>query len=585
MSAKTFIMRVTRSSAYLAVVCAVVLCICCMAEGGSAQILVSGAAPGHAGGKITIALRSDPKTLNPALATDIPTRDIIYCMNADLIHINRQTQTTESALAKSWRISPDGRTYRLQLRHGVRFSDGQLFTADDVIFTFHVYLDEKIDSPIRDLLMVGGKPVSVEKLNDYAVRFQLAQPYAAAERLFDGMPILPKHLLESAYQNGNFAKAWSISAAPGEIAGLGPFRLKEYIPGQRIVLERNPYYWKTDRNGVHLPYLDEVEFLFVPSEDAQVIRFESGDTDVLDGFGAQDYSVLERQASERHYHLYDLGPGLEYNFLFFNLNDLTAKQLPQIARKQEWFNDVRFRQAVSDAVDREGIVRLVYGGRAAPLWSQVTPGNKLWADSSLPHPATSIEQARDLLRSAGFSWRADGTLLDAHANPVEFSILTSSSNAERTKTATIIQDDLSQLGMHVQVVPLDFHAIVDRLLNSFNYEAAVMGIASGDTDPTAEMNVWVSNGGTHLWHLNEAKPATPWEVQIDRLMNEQMVTMNYKKRKQLYDQVQQVIEQNAPVIFTASPHILAGAKDRVGNFHPSILDPYILWNIEELYVR
>ena len=548
-------------------------------------MLVSNAAPGRLGGKITIALRSDPKTLNPALATDIPTRDIIYCMNADLIHINRETQMTESALAKSWRVSPDGRTYTLRLRHGIRFSDGQLFTADDVVFTFRVYLDEKIDSPIRDLLIIGGNPLSVEKLDDYTVRFHLAQPYGAAERLFDGMPILPKHLLENAYQNGDFAKAWSISTAPREIAGLGPFRLKEYVPGQRIVLERNPYYWKVNREGAHLPYLNEIEFLFVPSEDAQVIRFESGDTDILEGFGAQDYSVLERQSSDRHYHLYDLGPGLEYNFIFFNLNDLAAKNLPQIAQKQEWFNDLRFRQAVSDAIDHDAIVRLVYGGRAAPLWSQVTPGNKLWMDASLPHPATSIEHARELLKSSGFSWQPDGTLLDPHGSPVEFSILTSSSNAERTKTATIIQDDLSQLGMRVQVVSLDFHAMVDRLLNSSNYEAAVMGIASGDTDPTAEMNVWASSGGTHLWHLNEAKPATPWEAQIDQLMNEQMVTMNYKKRKQLYDHVQQIIEQNVPVIFTASPHILTGAKDRIGNFRPSILDPYVLWNVEELYVR
>ena len=574
-----------KSSDRPAAICAVILCICCVVTTARSQILVTNTAPGRTGGKVTIALRSDPKTLNPALATDIPTRDIIYCMNADLIHINRQTQLTESALAKLWRVSRDGRTYTLQLRRGIRFSDGQPFTADDVVFTFRVYEDEKIDSPIRDLLIVGGKPVTVEKVDDYTVRFHLAQPYGAAERLFDGMPILPKHLLESAYRNGNFSKQWNISAAPSEIAGLGPFRLKEYVPGQRIVLERNPYYWKADRTGTHLPYLDEIEFLFVPSEDAQVIRFESGDTDILEGFGAQDYSVLEREAPERHYHLYDLGPGLEYNFIFFNLNDLTSKNLPQIAEKQSWFRDVRFRQAVSNAVDRDGIVRLVYGGKATPLWSQVTPGNKLWTDSSLPHPATSIEHARELLKSAGFSWRADGALLDARGKPVEFSILTSSSNAERTKTATIIQDDLSQLGMHVQVVSIDFHTMVDRLLNSFNYEAAVMGIASGDTDPTAEMNVWVSNGGTHLWHLNETKPATPWEEQIDRLMNEQMVTMNYKKRKQLYDQVQQVIGQNAPVIFTASPHILAGAKDRVGNFRPSILDPYVLWNIEELYAR
>ena len=566
-------------------VCAMFISICCAAISAKPQTLVSNAAPGRFDGKITIALRSDPKTLNPALATDIPTRDIIYCMNADLIHINRETQITEPSLAKSWRVSPDGRTYTLQLRHGIRFSDGQPFTADDVVFTFHIYLDEKIDSPIRDLLIVGNKPVSVEKLDDYTVRFHLAQPYGAAERLFDGMPILPKHLLESAYQSGNFTKAWTISAAPREIAGLGPFRLKEFVPGQRIVLERNPYYWKVDRSGAHLPYLNEIEFLFVPSEDAQVIRFESGDTDILEGFGAQDYSVLEKQASQRQYHLYDLGPGLEYNFLFFNLNDLSAKNLPQIAQKQAWFRDVRFRQAVSGAIDRDAIVRLVYGGRAAPLWSQVTPGNKFWADPSLPHPLTSIEHARELLKGSGFSWQPDGTLLDSHGNPVEFSILTSSSNAERTKTATIIQDDLSQLGMRVQVVPLDFHAMVDRLLNSFNYEAAVMGIASGDTDPTAEMNVWVSNGGTHLWHLNEAKPATLWEAQMDRLMNQQMIAMTYKKRKQLYDQVQQIIEQKVPVIFTASPHILAGARDRIGNFRPSILDPYVLWNVEELYVR
>ncbi len=579
-------MRATATLTQLAAaVCAAMLWLCFVTARAGAQMLVTNAASGRAGGKITIALRSDPKTLNPALAVDEPTRDIIYCMNADLIHINRQTQATEGELATSWSVSSGGRTYTLHLRKGLKFSDGQPFNADDVVFTFGVYLDEKVDSPIRDLLIVGGKPLSVEKIDAYTVRFNLAQPYAAAERLFDGMPILPKHLLENAYRTGNFTKAWSISTAPTEIAGLGPFRLKEYVPGQRIVLERNPYYWKAAKNGTHLPYLDEIEFLFVPSEDAQVIRFEAGDTDILSGFSPQDFAVLQAQAAARKYRLYDLGPGLEYNFLFFNLNDLAAANLPQIARKQAWFNDVRFRQAVSAAIDRDGIVRLVYDGMAASLWSQVTPGNKLWMDASLPHPPRSLERSRELLKSAGFSWKTDGTLVDAQGAPVEFSILTSSSNAERTKMATIIQDDLSQLGMHVQVVPLDFHAMVDRLLNSFNYEAAVMGIASGDTDPTAEMNVWVSNGGTHLWHLNEAKPATAWEAEIDRLMNEQMVTLNYERRKRLYDRVQEIIGQNAPVIFTASPDILAGAKDRVGNFRPAILQPYVLWNVEDLYVR
>ena len=541
--------------------------------------------PGHSGGRIVLALRSEPKTLNPVLAGDAASQEVIRCVTADLIDINRKTQKTEPALAKSWTVSRDGKQYTLHLREGVRFSDGQPLTADDVVFSFEMYLDEKIDSPQRDLLIVGGKPITVEKIDSDTVRFTLAQPYAAADRLFDGFAILPRHLLESAYRSGNFSQAWNISMAPSGFAGLGPFRLKEYVPGERLVLERNPYYWKQDRGGNRLPYLNEIVFLFVSSEDAQAIRFQAGDTDILDRFSAENFAVLAKQQAARHYHLDDLGPGLEYNFLFFNLNDPGPKTASDILRKQAWFQDVRFRQAVSAAIDREAIVRLVYNGRATPLWTQVTPGNKLWIDPSIPHPPKSLARARDLLKAAGFSWKGDGTLVDNKGSPVEFSILTSSSNAQRVKIATLIQDDLSHLGMNVHVVSLEFHAMVDRLLNSRDYEAAIMGLASGDADPTAEMNVWMSNGDTHLWHPNETKPATPWEAEIDRLMQQQLVTLDYAKRKRLYDRVQEIVAENLPVICLVSSNILVGASDRIGNFQPAILDPYTLWNIDELYVR
>jgi len=541
--------------------------------------------PGHSGGRIVLALRSEPKTLNPVVAGDAASQEVIRCVTADLIDINRKTQKTEPALAKSWTVSRDGKQYTLHLREGVRFSDGQPLTADDVVFSFEMYLDEKIDSPQRDLLIVGGKPITVEKIDSDTVRFTLAQPYAAADRLFDGFAILPRHLLESAYRSGNFSQAWNISMAPSGFAGLGPFRLKEYVPGERLVLERNPYYWKQDRGGNRLPYLNEIVFLFVSSEDAQAIRFQAGDTDILDRFSAENFAVLAKQQANRHYHLDDLGPGLEYNFLFFNLNDPGPKSASDILWKQAWFQDVRFRQAVSAAIDREAIVRLVYNGRATPLWTQVTPGNKLWIDPSIPHPPKSLARARDLLKAAGFSWKGDGTLVDSKGSPVEFSILTSSSNAQRVKIATLIQDDLSHLGMNVHVVSLEFHAMVDRLLNSHDYEAAIMGLASGDADPTAEMNVWMSNGDTHLWHPNETKPATPWEAEIDRLMQQQLVTLDYAKRKRLYDRVQEIVAENLPVICLVSPNILVGASDRIGNFQPAILDPYTLWNIDELYVR
>jgi len=570
------------SSAFLL---ALFVAITCPQALAGEDLMVTENPLGRSGGRIVIGLRSEPKTLNPVLAADDTSRDVIRCMTADLIHISRETLKTESALAKSWNVSRDGKQYTLHLRQGLHFSDGQPMNADDVLFTFRIYLDEKNHSPQRDLLVIGGKPVDVRKVDEYTVRFNLAQPYAAAERIFDGLAILPAHLLEGTYQGGGFAHLWSLTTPASQFAGLGPFRLKEYVPGQRVILEKNPFYWKKDRAGNRLPYLDEIVFLFVPSEDAQVVRFEAGDTDVLSRFSADNFAVLEKQQTARGYHLYDLGAGLEYTFLFFNLNDLSAKGRPEIAKKQAWFQDLRFRQAVSAAVDRDSIIRLVYQGRATPLWGNVTPGNKLWIDTVIPHPAQSLDQARQLLQSSGFSFKDDGSLVDPHGMPVEFSILSSSSNAQRSKIATLIQDDLGKLGMNVHVVSLEFRAMVDRLLNTYDYEAAVMGLVSGDADPTPEMNVWLSSGETHLWHPEQAKPATAWEAEIDRLMQQQMVTLDYAKRKHLYDRVQEIIAENVPVICLASPNILVAARDRVGNFRPAILDPYALWNIEQLYLH
>jgi peptide/nickel transport system substrate-binding protein len=285
----------------------------------------------------------------------------------------------------------------------------------------------------------------------------------------------------------------------------------------------------------------------------------------------------------------DAGPGLEYNFLFFNLNDLADKAGPETARKQKWFREVKFRQAVSAAVDREAIVRLVYRGRGAALWGPVTPGNKRWVDAAVPHPARSLDKARQLLRDAGFQWtnkaREEPALVDAEGKPVEFSILTSSSNADRTKMATLIQDDLKQLGMRVQVAPLEFRSLIDRVTQTKEYDACVMGLVSFDADPNSDINVWLSSGGMHLWNPQQTHPATSWEAEIDRLMGLQLTVTGGVQRKKLYDRVQEILAENQPMIFLASPDILVGAKNTIGNFHPAVLEPYLLWNVEQLYQR
>ena len=548
------------------------------------EVLVSNNAPGSRGGNLVVSLRSEPKTLNPAVSNDLTSREVISQMTADLIHINRHSQQSEPALAKSWEVSSDGLQYVLHMRHGLRFSDGVPLAADDVVFSFKIYLDPAINAPQRDSLIIGGQPLSVKELNSTTVQFRLAKPYASAERLFDSVAILPRHLLESSYLKGTLSQEWSLSTSPGRIAGLGPFRLKEYVPGERITLERNPYYWKVDRNGSQLPYLSTITFLFVSNEDAEVLRFEAGDTDVLNRLGADNYSVLMHEEAAGKLHLYDVGPSLEYNFLLFNLNAQLPAGSAEIANRQRWFQDVNFRRAMSLAIDRDAMNRIVFLGRGSSIWTHVTPGNQLWFDSAIPRAARSLDRSRELLKASGFSWSKDGVLLDRQGNPVNFSIVVSTSSIQRTKMATMIQQDLKELGINTQVVPLEFRAMLDRIFRTHNYEAAVMGLGGGDLDPNSQMNIWMSNGDDHLWNLGESHPATAWEAEIDGLMQKQMSTFNTAERHRLYNRIQQIETEQVPMVFLIAPNLLVARSERLHNFQPAVLDSHTLWNAEELYV-
>ncbi len=553
------------------------------------ELLITSHPVGKRGGRLVAALRAEPKTLNPVTFVDEDSQTVILRLMADLIHINRFSQEVEGALAKSWTVSEDGRRYTLKLRRGVRFSDGHPFDADDVLFTFTVYLDEDVGFPNRDLLVVGGEPIRLNKVDQHTVALELAEPYAAGERIFDSLAILPRHLLAESYDQGKMREVWNLASPAKEVVGLGPYHLKEYVPGRHCVLERNPYYWKMDKIGNRLPYFDELVFLFVANDDAQLIRFQAGDTDVVDRLSAENYVAVQRGSGNRKslvaardgFRLLDLGPGLTYNFMFFNLNDLA--DLPEIRARQAWFRNLDFRRAVSLAIDREGIVKLAFQGLASPLWSHVPPGFKNWVNKEVPREPRSASAARELLSAAGFSWDGDKRLIDRSGEAVEFSIITSSSNSQRMKMATIIQDDLKQLGMLVRVVPLEHRALVERITRTYDYEACILALSSGESDPDRQLPVLLSSGSLHLWHLGQTRPATPWEAEIDRLMRAQSITMEHDRRKKLFDSVQELMAENLPIIFLASPHVLVGAKLDLGNFNPVVLNHQTLWNVEQLF--
>jgi peptide/nickel transport system substrate-binding protein len=527
---------------------------------------------GAPGGAIVVAQRSEAKTLNPLLAMDEPSRQVISQLNADLIHVNQLTQRPQAALAESWTVSPDGRHYVLHLRPGVRFSDGVPFDAGDVLFSFQVYLDERFHSPQRDLLTVNGQPIVAKQLDRYTVTLDLAGPYANAERLLDEIAMLPRHLLAGPYASGQLENKWGVNTAPGEIAGLGPFRLKRYQAGQQLELERNPYYWEQDQRGQRLPYLDRLIFLAAGSEDGEVARFLAGDADVIDRLGPASFRALHNWPQGRAGQLVDLGPGLDYTFLAFNFD------LPL-------FRDLALRRAVSLSIDRDAVARIAYAGFATPLAGSVTPGNAFWRNTELQAPKHSPEQAKEILRNAGYRWDSEGKLLDRSGQPVRFSMITAANNKERLETATLIQFDLTRIGIDAQVVPLEFRALVDRVTRTRKFEACMLSLGGGDGDPNSEMNVWLSSGSMHVWSPGQKTPATAWEAEIDTLMKRQMSMLDETKRKQTYDRVQAIVAQEQPVVFLVSPHILAAADAKVVNFRPAILESHTLWNSDILAVN
>ncbi len=551
---------------------------------GEEDLLVTRGEVGKRGGRLVAALAAEPRTFNPAVAGENASIAVIETTMADLIHIDRESQETVPALARSWTASADGRRYTLELRRGLRFSDGHPFDADDVVFSFEVYLDEAVASPQRDLLLIGARPIAVAKLDDHTVEVVLAEPYAAAERLFDGFAILPRHRLGEAHRRGELATAWSLGTPPDQIVGLGPFRLREHRPGEHLVLERNPFYWKVDSAGARLPYLEQLVFRFVPTQDAKVLRFQAGEIDVVERLSADSYAQLAEEAGRRGWEVRDLGPSLDYNFLFFNLNPVAA-ELPRVARRQRWFRQRCFRQAVSAAIDRQGIARLVYRGRATALATHVTPGNKRWVHAALEPSVRSLARASRLLEECGFRRAEAGALVDGAGQRVELSILTLASSSERQRIATIVQQDLQQLGIGVQVVALELKAAFERLFQTFDYDACILGLSGGDTDPNPALNVLLSDGSHHLWHLGQSEPATPWEAEIDRLMKQQLTTLDPRTRKRLYDRVQEIVAEELPMIPLVSSNVLVAAKRGLGNFRPAILDHPTLWNAEELFWR
>ncbi|MGE3957007.1 MAG: ABC transporter substrate-binding protein [Vicinamibacterales bacterium] len=549
---------------------------------------------GTYGGRFVLGETTGPKTFNGMMASETSSTDITGNLFTSLADFDNETQTDRPALAKGWDVSPDGLTWTFHLRKGAAFSDGRPITSADVLFSFEVAYDDTVHPSVQDLLVTDGKRWDVSAPDDHTFVITLPAPNAMVVPLAGSVRVLPKHVLEAPFKAGAFASAYGVNTPPDQLVSSGAWRLKQYVPGEKTVLEPNPYWYGVDTANNRLPYLDELVFLVVPDQDAADLKFRSGQIDGLDNVKPENYQWYAENQQQGGYTLHDLGPALSSNFFWFNLN--TVKKAENGRRvgqpvidpvKYSWFNNADFRRAVSKAVDRDAMIPSIFFGDATKSWSTLSASAKLWHSPDVPHFDFDLDGAKKLL--AGLGWKdtnGDGFLEDGRGQTVSFTLKTNSDNKTRVGMANFIRDDLAKVGIKVTLVPVDFNTLITNIRDDLQYDAILLGFQTGvPPDPAMGQNVWRSSGRSHNWNVSQIKPETREEARIDALMDTLVSSPDLAVRQQAWREVQTIVNDQAWMIWLPTINAKLPLRNRFGNAKPSVIPHRLIWNIDRLYVK
>jgi peptide/nickel transport system substrate-binding protein len=508
------------------------------------------------GTELRFVIHADPKTFDPLLAEEEVSETIRYLTGGVLIRVNRQTQRLEPELALSWKVLDNARRIDFVLRPNVTFSDGTPFGPADVVATFRRIMSPELHSATADTFRTAGGNITTHANGPREVSVIFSTPVAGLELLFDQLAISPAR-----------------PVAP-ESAVLGPFVLGEYKSGQYVRLRRNPHYWKTDGNGRRLPFLDSIQLQIQANRETELLRFRRGELHLVDKVEPE---AFERLTKEMPSAVRNAGPSFDSEFFWFN----QYADAPLPPYKKRWFQSKLFRQAMSAAVNRDDMIRLVYRGYAHPAMGPVSPANRFWFNSKLTPPKYDPQLARKLLQADGFQF--DGrTLRDRDGNSVEFSLITNAGAKSREQIGTMLQQDLAKLGIHLNFLPVEFQSLIERITRTQQYEACLLGFSNVELDPNSQMNIWKSSGTLHAWNPKQVKPATAWETEIDRLMDEQHSAVESGARKKAIDRLQQLVWEQQPIVYLIHPDVLVAVSPSVRNIEPSPLPPHLYWHIEYL---
>jgi peptide/nickel transport system substrate-binding protein len=534
------------------------------------------------GGVIRSSLRSEPRTFNRLLDANFPVDLYSVLTGSKLVRVNRASRAIEPGLAERWTTSADNLSYTLTLRDGLTWSDGTPFTSADVLFSLQAIYDKRAPTVIASGLMVNGQPLKASAPDPRTVIVTLPATFGPGIAILDNLHLVPKHKLEASFKAGTFAQSLAVTTPPAELAVLGPFMLRSYEPGQRLVFDRNPHYWKKDAAGLQLPYADQVVLEVVPDQNAELLQLQSGQVDMLQQqIRADDVATLRPLADQGKVRILELGVGTDPDLLVFNLRSPYWDKDP----RRNWIQRKEFRKAISHAVDREAYANTVYLGSGVPIWGPITPGNKEWFSPNIQRYAHSVDRAREVLAELGLANRdQDEWLEDANNAEARFTLLTYRGFSSLERGAAVLRDSLREVGVAVDVVALEQGALVQRMLKG-DYDAIFFYFTATNLDPSMNLDFWHSSGSAHVWNIGQPKPATEWEKEIDDLMLQVTSEVNPAERRRLFEQVQKIFAEHLPILYFVAPRLYMGASDRVGGLEPSILRPQLLWNVDRITVR
>jgi peptide/nickel transport system substrate-binding protein len=544
-----------------------------------------GLVPGVQGGTFYISAISNPKKWNDVTAHETSTTQYTNQFLRGLMTIHPITGALVPELVRDdgITISPDGLTVEFKLRRGVKWSDGTEFTSADVMFTYNdLILNEDVETDSRDGLELPDGTFPVMTAPDaYTIKLEMSQIFRPVFNSFT-FNILPKHVLEGtvhklnpAVPAGNFNEVWGLDTDPADLVGLGPFLIESYTPDQNVTMKRNPYYYAYDQDGTQLPYVDKYVILTVESQDVSLLKFRNGEIDAL-GIRPSDVPILVPEAAANDFEV-KIGSGV-YGTLWVSFNQDFGLDEGDAAKDniRGMFRDVRFRQAVHYAMDKQSIINNLYNGLAAPQWSPVSVPSPFYGGRSAYgagiDDAAAVNYEYDLAKAAGLlddmgliDNDGDGIREFADGQPVEFLLETNAGNTLREGFCLILADDLEKIGVKANFQPVDFNTLVTRLLSGTLYEACVVGLTGGN-EPNGGANVYRTTGGLHFWHYSAPDDPYAYELRIDELFDLGLGTFDLDEAFGYYQEYQVLFAtDDIGMNFSVNQQFTYAIYNRVGN--------------------